>query len=484
MARRARRTIPKRIKRQGRAAQALGERDIVVLFADVVGCSEISNHAGHAGYNEFITRFQVCFKDVCTHYKREEYDESEYPFFQVDTRGDEGCLKIFVSKRDDLSRDIDVALNIALDLKRKWLFQRYNRERINRGLLPVDIAIGINAGKVWVNKETDERGRPRYRPEGYALNLTKRIEGESRGGKFTHILLSESARGQLYNLKDEPAYRFDVPFSITPKGIARDIKVFEVKHHFLPTDWTDMPSEVSMIYGELDNRKVEVARKAYEINPMNLWLAEEYVLLDIMNEYRRLCEQGKEEDTGATKKAYARALETARQIANSNLRDAGVLGLLGFILGEREEYEEEQKIYRRALKVDDQDWLLHWYLAYSISCELDDRRRRKSGGAARVGTFYHAAGNRARIRAALEAYERALELMPNNPWIIYDYACELSWWSKADREQYRKKAIDMLVRAFLLNSETRKVAPNEPYLKPIIDDRRVRQHLDASLGTD
>jgi class 3 adenylate cyclase len=143
---RKRRDAKKRgIRPKTKPVKLTEEQDIVILFADVVGCSEISNHKKLAEYNDFIGSFQECFKSVCKHYQTEEYKNNE-SYFDFRSRGDEGCLKIFVPNRDDLSIDIDNTIKIALDLKRKWLLEKENIERIKNGLLPVDIGIGIHSG--------------------------------------------------------------------------------------------------------------------------------------------------------------------------------------------------------------------------------------------------------------------------------------------------------------------------------------------------
>lgn len=285
--------MPRKIKRilplrAESTKPAKDERHIVTLFADIVGASEISNHMNLFRYNDFLKEFKICFEEVCAHYKSEEYEKHEHPFFQYSVRGDEGCLMIFVPSDDDnrLARDINITINIALDLKRMWLFTKHNTDRIKDvGLLPVDLAIGIHSGKVFINEESSEKGIE-YRPEGYAINLAKRIESESRNGKFTHILVSESARAQLYSLRDELTYDFDKSFTIRPRGISRDIKVFEVKHHWLATDWYDAPSEVSIILKKIDTEIVKIAKSAYDDNPTNIWLAEEFIFLTMLNEHK------------------------------------------------------------------------------------------------------------------------------------------------------------------------------------------------------
>lgn len=449
------------------------EQAVVILFADVIGCSEISNHKKLKEYNVFINNFQRCFKSVCEHYKKEEYNNND-DYYDYQSRGDEGCLKIFVPNRDDLSIDVDNAICIGLDLKRQWLLEEDNAGRIANGLLPVDIAIGIHSGTVWVNKE-EKKGKIKYRPEGYAINLAKRIESASRKGKFSHILVSESAREELHLLKDECHYRFSKPFTIDPKGISRSIKVFEVMHHFLPTDWTDdinKPSEVSMRYGKLTEVDVETARTAYLSNPMNLWLAEEYIILEIMYAYHKLKNNNKENDPDEIKKEYGQALEIARRVANSNLRDAGVLALLGFILGEQWNFEEEQQMYDEGMKLDKQDGLLHWYMAYSILCELDDVYESKG---MKLKDLFKSSSKK--IEIMLAKFKRACDLMPMNAWIVFDYACAQSWWSKVDRKRFRDESIGLLKRAIGLNPKAIEKAKKEPYLEPIISDPEIKIYL-------
>lgn len=461
MPRRRPKTSVKALKySQAKFSQNKYEYYIVVLFADIVGCSEISNNKKLEDYNNFLSDFQDCFKKVCKHYRTEKYDETEYPFFQADARGDEGCLKIFVSKDDDfLARDIDTAIQIAFDLKRLWFFTKNNKGRILMdGLLPVDIGIGIHVGKVYVNKEKDDEGNNRYRPEGYVINLAKRVESSSREGKFTNIIISEAARGQLHNLKDEDTYKFNTPFSITPKGISRNIKVFEIKHHFLRTLWEDAPSESTILYSDIDNEKLEILKSAYNANPTNLWLAEEYILFSIIQAF-------KEDDS----KYLHEALEVSRRIANGDLRDAGTLAIWGSIEGDLGEYKNELDRYDEASKLNPQDGTIHWYKALAISYQMLEESEGKD-----LTTFYEK--NKEKIGKILDELQKAHELRPFNPWIVFDCACELSQWSQV-APNFRKAAIDNLIRSFGLNPDTKDRAKLEDYLKPIIDDSKIKRFL-------
>ncbi len=454
------------------------ERYIVVLFADIVGCSEISNHKKLSEYNDFISSFQNIFKKVCSYYQEQRYEEEQYPYFQVEARGDEGCLKVFWSRKsgDSLAKDVDTAVKIAFDIKRKWLFEKHNIKRIlEDGLLPVDIGIGIHTGKVYVNKIKDKSGNMIYRPEGYAINLAKRVESASREGSFTHILLSESARGQLHNLKDELTYFFDEPFPINPKGISSGIKVFEVKHHFLSTNWYESPLEASVLYKDVNDEKVNILKDAYETNPTNLWLAEEFVYFCLINGNKKSNSEIEIKEI----KDYDLALEVARRIANSELRDAGTLAIWGMIEGEKEEYEQECKRYDEASRLDPQNGNILWYLALSLSYSLNRQllpEEEEPKDKKEIEDFYEV--NAKLIGKVLATFEEASGLTPYNPWIVYDYACELSWWSQAE-ESLRKKAIEMLILAFQLNLDIKESAQREDYLKPIIDDPKIKKHLEG-----
>lgn len=453
------------------------ERDIVVLFADVVGCSEISNHSSLEEYGAFITSFQDCFKRVCQYYGVTVYEPHEHHLFQYEPRGDEGCLKILASRNDeDLARDVDVAISIALDLKKMWLFTERNRKRIIEGkLLPVELAIGIHMGKVYLKDSTNGRAQP----EGYAINLAKRVEGASRTGRFTHIFVSEAAHGQLYYLKDETVYKFTEAFPIPAKGLSQAIRVFEIKHHYLPTDWMDVveeePWEISMVYPELGGGDIlTIAESAYEINPTNLWLAEEYLMLTMMDAYRKGKEANKDNDPKYLEKmGYGRALEVAQRITNSDLRDGTLLSEWGQILGDLGRFDEEEEKYREAMRLEESDPDFHWYLGLCLSYQIsEDVKKEKTS----LKEYYEQDKKNNWIQEVLKEYKLARDLAPMNPWIAYSYACELSWWSQVEKDM-KERAIDMLVCALTQKTYIGEWAVEEEYLKPIINDSRIEKCL-------
>ena len=101
--------------RHGQAQTRRGRRQtIVALFADVVGCSEISNRKTLAKYNEFLDAFHACFEQVCSHHARlAEYDTTNE--VKWEKRGDEGCLKTLGCKGEVTFGDCPIRMKNVFD---------------------------------------------------------------------------------------------------------------------------------------------------------------------------------------------------------------------------------------------------------------------------------------------------------------------------------------------------------------------------------
>jgi len=312
------------IKRQPVIESVGWEGQIVILFVDIVGCSELSNDEPLEKYNKILRQFKSLFEKITNKYRKEFYFYPTSIDFKSQVRGNEGHLIIFRKDRKDgnqdlWSNDIDTAITIALDLKRRWLLSESNKERISKGKNPSDIAVGIHFGQAWINKT----GNDKYQPEGYAINLTKRIESHSREGAFTHIYLSKAAYDKLHLLTNKTPYTFDLPRLIKPKGITQGFNVYEVKHHFLPTDWADEITKASKWRTfEPSTDDIEKIEKALLANPSNLWLLEECIMMQIQHGYKELLKQGKEEELRNLGKAYDESVSVARKFATNSMNDA------------------------------------------------------------------------------------------------------------------------------------------------------------------
>jgi class 3 adenylate cyclase len=327
------------IKRQPVMESAGWEGQIVILFADIVGCSEISHDEPLEKYNRILRQFRSLFEKITNKYKKEFYASSDNTDFQSRVRGNEGHLIIFRKSPEEaspdlLADDIDAAITIALDLKRRWLLSESNKEKINSGKHTSDIAVGIHLGHAWINKT----GNNEYQPEGYSINLAKGIESHSREGAFTHIYLSEAAYEKLYPLIDKTPYTFDLPRLIKPKDISPGLNVFEVKHHFLPADWADETIRASQWKTfEPSTDDIEKIEKAHIANPSNLWLLEECIMMQIQHGYKELLKQGKEEELRNLGEAYGESVSAAKKLATNSMNDAvNLLVCMASYLGKME----------------------------------------------------------------------------------------------------------------------------------------------------
>ncbi len=437
------------------------EHGTVVMFADIMGASEISNHKRPQEYAHFVREFQELFKQVCAKYAKawhtKDFKGCEYP-----VRGDEGLLMIYrPGARADLSADVDLAINVALDLKRLWLCSQENQTRIKSGLLPINLGIGIHAGTTYLA----ECG-----PEGYAVNLAKRVESHSRQGKFSHILVSEAAHGHLNHLSDEVTYLFDDPQTISPKGISRDIRVYEVKHHFLPSDWTGESAAREQSKSLLNPKAVdvEVIASALRINPTNLWLAEEFIRSSMLHEYHKLTaeEQDKEE---CLRKAFEPSKQQVELLAQSAQRHAGVLFIQGLIEGECYDYQDERDRYDDAIRFSDQLAQAYWYRGLSYSFQLwdaidEDVDRPHS----ELSDDQKKLGDK-----AIDDLRQARRRRPQCAWIRYDYGWELTRWERCEAEKV--DGIDNITLAASALDAVLERVKKDPCLRKVHDHPRIAQ---------
>jgi class 3 adenylate cyclase len=450
------------------------------MFVDIMGASEVSNHKNPAEYAKFVNSFQKLFMSVCKKYTDAWYDEDSRKEMQYSSRGDEGLLMIYRSETlTDPTVDIDVAINIALELKRQWLCSDVNKDRINSGLLPVDLAIGIHIGRTYLEKipssESTPRGNPGgWLPEGYAINLAKRVESHSRQGRFSHILLSEAAQGQLNYLANERTYLFDDPQVISPKGISRDIRVYEIKHHFLPTDWAEESEQSRRAKTLLDPKSVDVGiiSKALSINPTNLWMAEEFIRSSVLQNYYGL-KPDKREDTDSRREAFKEAQARAGLLAQGDQRDAGVLFIQGLVEGECDNGEIERKLYEEAIKFREQLAEAFWYKGLSFSMEVYDRLK----GDSSKPLSQIPKELQELVPQAVSYLKQAKTMRSQAAWMLYDYASEIIRWSEDDSDPRIAEGISDIVAACHALPEIRDKIESESYLDKVRSHPAIKKLL-------
>ncbi len=409
--------------------------------------------------------FQEIFHTTCQKYVDEwipDYGDD----IKIGERGDEGLLMILRARAGaNVSEEVDLAVNVAFDLKRKWLCSTQNRQRIDSGLLPVNLAIGIHAGKTYLTTKG---------PEGYAINLAKRVETHSREGSSTHIFVSEAANGHLNHLADEVTYLFDDPQTITPKGITQGIRVHEVKHQFLPSDWTETAADRKRAKTLLDHdaELVSTLEDALRINPTNLWLAEEFIRSSMLYRYSGLSESDRGDDAKLAE-AFAPAKAQAELLAQGEQRDAGVLFIIGLIEGESADYNEERSRYSDAIQFSDQLAQAYWYRGQSFSYEVWDTLDKD------VEVPYDDLPdeNQKLVAEAIHDLGEARRRRPQCAWILCDYGCELVRWCRNKDE--RRAGIDNLVLAVDQLDGIREHLREEPYMSKVKNDPRIAKLLDG-----
>lgn len=253
--------------------------DVTILFADLMNSVAISAVLDFWAYDELIEEYQK-------HLLAAVEEAGDYPIAEKYVAGDQLALffydpaqierneKIRQLTEDDPQRQKLVdknrevsdnalfgALRTAILLKNSWLSTPMNMERVNARHLPFDVGIGIHQGICVLR----ERGDGTKRIEGYAINFAKRIEGYSRTGRVTQVMLSRGATERLrFVRRKHTVMRQRLGFisrSPSPgelKGLQEGLELFELKFFhklaILP------PRE-----------KIPVFEQLLRMDPRNIW---------------------------------------------------------------------------------------------------------------------------------------------------------------------------------------------------------------------
>jgi len=201
------------------ATQKAVPRQAVILFSDIIHSSVFSDTLGLIDYDMFLEEFQKTMFDAKKRvYELTRTDEDQMEF---DVRGDE-ARAIFYA--EDTGHNLYTALMLASYMKPLWFQSSFNIKRVSEAKIASDIAIGIHTGKVIVRSRVSQKMTPR--PEGYAINLAKRIEGLSREDSHTKMMISNDVRILLkqFNIDVEISGRITKQF----RGILYPTHVYEI----------------------------------------------------------------------------------------------------------------------------------------------------------------------------------------------------------------------------------------------------------------
>jgi class 3 adenylate cyclase/Flp pilus assembly protein TadD len=260
-----------------------------ILFADLENSVLLSSTLNPADYQLLLNSCQVAMHDLVA-----DLRESNLPVAEYYIAGDQLC--IFFYDPDDVKRnwllrgpeavtgadreqlleerrlgEEDLAfscLRAAIKLKNLWMVTDFNMERIEHRREPIGLGIGMHTGSVYYCNRPDGRRRI----EGYAVNLAKRIEGYSRKGKYSHIMLSQDAHLKIsgsirkHTMLKQRLYFFAHEVGLEMlKGITRSQSVYELK--FYSRIGLNPPPEVIDQYEtsfELDNTNIWAYYQLFE----------------------------------------------------------------------------------------------------------------------------------------------------------------------------------------------------------------------------
>ena len=221
----------------GTEGNVIREKVAAIMFCDIMNSSEYANVMSTANYHNFIIKSlqEICadeaayFASIHPEYRPlpefSSRDDLQNEFHcQFRTVGDE--IRVFLYSGHEAA-DTCALVEVGIRLKLRWLFCEFNKTRIKQNKPPEELAIGINTGPVVIEDN---------KPEGFALNVGKRIEGECRKGQFCRILLHSNSVNYIESYIDRPnsLYTIKPEFSevwtFEGKGISQQIPIRELKH--------------------------------------------------------------------------------------------------------------------------------------------------------------------------------------------------------------------------------------------------------------
>jgi len=249
-----------------------------MLFADLMSSTEMAKNLTLQEYDEMIVDFQSTVYEVVSNH----LSDFGYIGNGLDSywsiAGDE--LRLFLYS-GAVRFDVRNALLIATKIKLAWLAAAFNERILQEGRLVSRIGVGTNCGKVIkdVREWRVKMGRAQPNIEGYAINLTKRIESASREGTVYQIMVGDSLCKRCQE-SNSINVAFSQPRNLAFKGLGQKIPVYEVVSFINFETLSSMPA--SMQDGLLDKMQYAVTQ------PM----PEPWIFVTLLRHYASLIASG------------------------------------------------------------------------------------------------------------------------------------------------------------------------------------------------
>jgi class 3 adenylate cyclase len=306
--------------------------DAVIMFADIIGSATISEYSSDEAYDDFIAEFQrKALQVVERNMQAHGVDSEDRNFCEWSVRGDELVLLLYTKRP---TRDVKMAVDVAIQLKREVFLSSFNRSRQGRSFF--DVGIGIHYGRVVLNRHSSTSWTGRiFNAEGYSINLTKRIEGYSRHGTFSKIILSK----RFAELIITPKILSD-RLHVDLKGIYGSFPVYELQV------WgnVEQPEEAKKIARE----DIDYYVAALENSGYDMWLS----LLVARHFYD-------EEDYPTAEKYYEGAIKSFPDFAEGHR-------YLGRSFYRQNKFREAKQELESACKLEPLSSKAHNYLAITL----------------------------------------------------------------------------------------------------------------------
>jgi len=471
----------------------MGIRKAVILFADIVGASEVSNNCSIDEYDSFIDEFH----DICKKTRDLIFPTSEYSVEEIESsiKGDEICLILhsgkdfgsvsaFAQKKEEegLIKDVKNAILFAVGLKLMWLISEYNRKRIHCWLVPRQLAVGINVGPVMFRVHA-ATGREKS-SEGYTINLAKRIEGIAREGQYSKIFVCKEFR-YVCEHNDGPV-EFDRERLFELKGITTPPYLHEIE------DILDSKIVTgSVVMKELEGlpkEDIELYYQTAEVNEQEFWLRKLVAYLLLASKDKRalgllkkeevvknLFEQGNayyflnnfddaisnyqqiiEIDSvfypalvalGVTycrKGDFDKSLEFLKKALKINPRSGNAYSAMGAAYGEKGDFDKSLEFLKKALKINP----------------------KSESALGSIGVTYCRKGD---FDKSLEFLKKALRINPKSATTHYNIAC--TYCLRKDKDN----AYTFLCKAIELDKKCKRDATQDGDFDLIRDEEKFKQ---------
>lgn len=447
----------------------MGLRMATILFADIVGCAEVSNELSPQKYDEFVSEFHRIGMDVqALLFPQGEYTVEE---FELAVRGDEVCLILHTTPevsgdtwvQDKAAQrkrreEVEKAVLFAVCLKMLWLVSDYNKQRVANHLLPRDIGVGIHHGPV-IFAPHPATGRKKS-SEGFAINLAKRIEGVSRLGQWSKIFISKEVRSLLgesnLELEFDDGRRYDLKGITTAPHLHEVIEIGNSRAVF------EKAPEVMKKVADASSGVIEGYYAAASVHDEDFWLRKlvGYVMLAQKDE-RALellrKELPEKEDMGRDHfeqgnalfelGEYAEAIEQYKQFLDAYPRVASAWNNMGGAYYKKGDYDEAIRCYKEAIDIKP-DMHEAW-------CNM--------------GNAYYEESD---YDQAIQCHKKAIEIEPDDHVAWYNMGCAYALKEEAE------DAARCLSKAIQLNAEYRPKARSNKNFDKVRDHPAIKALLE------